>query len=812
MAGGGGGGGGGVEGGAETQYVSAKTSVWWDIENCHVPKGCDPHAIAQNISSSLINMNYCGPISISAYGDTNRINMSVQHALSSTGITLNHVPAGVKDASDKKILVDMLFWAVDNPAPANYLLISGDRDFSNALHQLRMRRYNILIAQPQNASAPLLAAAKSVWLWTSLLAGGPPLKNGESPQFGNANNVNGDTFKNPISEPVHINEYVDPSPESFSTENQNFFRTGGGGDNNKNKGKQARRNPSQPNISRTSSVPVGVQEGHSNGGFSQRGYSQTKQHKEAPHEFFGANKPRASSSGPIPNVNPAPHEFIGANKPKSSSSGHIPSSNPVNPAPHEFFGANNPRASSSGPIPSFSPVNPDPSWNNGNNLPSNHQHHYPQPLRPNNFPMQPNFGPSNFHTHGSYPVPPRPDGHTTIPSGPPTNIPDFSNLNISEYHNNVHYRPSSQHEPKPNSIMESANPANLNVPHGMVQSTTPFYHDPQNSRYPRGQDFGPPSSTAIVTNTLPDNNAWGTTGRPKPSEYVQGLIGIVLLALNTLRNDKMTPTEANIADCIRYGDPKHRNIDVKKALDSAIEQQMVVKQSLGVLQYYVGKNEQLWRCVNPLGGNIKQYPKAIWDRIQKFLTSPDARSAIMASQCRYEAATILKNSCLKDLVLGDIIQILTMVISIKRWIVAHASGLESHNPVETWLHPSTCLEIPAGRYWHSGFAHKIIPRCPQYLVHVASGGRLRPGPSPLLRSRFGTLCSHSLLGFLQLSMKQLLFWVKVIQSLTRIISITEVNRSSCISRTQKVSLGTIYPISLGHRGIDGDSQISQNRM
>ena len=50
----------------------------------------------------------------------------------------------MKDASDKKILVDMLFWAVDNPAPANYLLISGDRDFSNALHQLRMRRYNIL--------------------------------------------------------------------------------------------------------------------------------------------------------------------------------------------------------------------------------------------------------------------------------------------------------------------------------------------------------------------------------------------------------------------------------------------------------------------------------------------------------------------------------------------------------------------------------------------------------------------------------------------------------------------------------------------
>lgn len=80
---------------AEPQYAKAKTSVWWDIENCQVPRSCDSHAIAQNISSALIKMNYCGPVSISAYGDTTRIPSSVQQALSSTGIALNHVPAGI---------------------------------------------------------------------------------------------------------------------------------------------------------------------------------------------------------------------------------------------------------------------------------------------------------------------------------------------------------------------------------------------------------------------------------------------------------------------------------------------------------------------------------------------------------------------------------------------------------------------------------------------------------------------------------------------------------------------------------------------
>jgi len=79
---------------AEAQYVMAKTSVWWDIENCQVPKGLDAHGIAQNISSALKKMNYCGRVSISAYGDTSGIPHVIQHALNSTGIALHHVPAG----------------------------------------------------------------------------------------------------------------------------------------------------------------------------------------------------------------------------------------------------------------------------------------------------------------------------------------------------------------------------------------------------------------------------------------------------------------------------------------------------------------------------------------------------------------------------------------------------------------------------------------------------------------------------------------------------------------------------------------------
>ncbi|XP_048555112.1 WW domain-binding protein 11-like isoform X1 [Triticum urartu] len=203
------------------EYAAVKTSVWWDIENCAVPRSCDPQLIVQNMSSALATAGYRGPISVSAYGDTHQIAHNVQHALSSTGVSLHHVPAGIKDASDKKILVDMLFWAIDNPPPANYLLISGDRDFSHAIHKLKMRRYNILLAQPPNVSQTLTAAAKSVWLWKSLVAGEPPLE--QSPYISSTSCGNKDdlaTSRNIVSRSLDVTQDANPEVQNILCDRQ----------------------------------------------------------------------------------------------------------------------------------------------------------------------------------------------------------------------------------------------------------------------------------------------------------------------------------------------------------------------------------------------------------------------------------------------------------------------------------------------------------------------------------------------------------------------------------------------------------------
>ncbi|KAG8363965.1 hypothetical protein BUALT_Bualt19G0077200 [Buddleja alternifolia] len=604
---------------AEEQYVKAKSSVWWDIENCHVPKTCDPHTIAQNISSALAKMNYCGPVSISAYGDTTRISPAVQQALNSTGIALNHVPAGVKDASDKKILVDMLFWAVDNPAPATYLLISGDRDFSNALHQLRMRRYNILLAQPQKASAPLIAAAKSVWLWTSLSAGGPPLTNGESTQF--ANNAYGfiSSSDSLPTDSITVNQPLDSFHENSYMGNKKFSNAGRGNDV-KYKGKQPRKNTTQPSMPRTTNNGVGFEDNYNNANRRQTAYGHPKQFSD-PQDLSGTNIPKVASSG------------LGS---------------------------------------SYVHGNPDSSWTNSTYPHGSHQNHYPQPIRANSFPNEHALLPISSPLADQDWRPSNVMPHRPITPNSTSISLEFGNLKIPEYPRNDHNSHASQPRnggERRQTSVECPNRVNNGPQKGYNgQKKSSFY---QEARHSHGnQEIPPPplfSASGTATNSV--NGVWGTPGCPKPSEYIQGLIGIILLALNTLKNEKIMPTEENIADCVRYGDPKHRNTDVKKALSCAIEQQLVVQQQLGSLQLYVGKNEKLWQCVNPMAGDAKNYSKSIWDEIQKFLSCSAGRSAILDSQCRYEAATIIKKMCLKELSLGEILQILQMVINMKKWIL-----------------------------------------------------------------------------------------------------------------------------------------------
>ena len=68
-------------------------------------------------------------------------------------------------------MADLVYWIAQNPPPVHFFLISGDKDFANILHRLRMSNYNVLLACPSSATSVLCSAATIMWPWDGLVRG-----------------------------------------------------------------------------------------------------------------------------------------------------------------------------------------------------------------------------------------------------------------------------------------------------------------------------------------------------------------------------------------------------------------------------------------------------------------------------------------------------------------------------------------------------------------------------------------------------------------------------------------------------------------
>jgi len=150
-------------------------AILWDIENCPVPSDVRPEDVGGNIRMALrVHPVIKGAVMMfSAYGDFNAFPRRLREGCQRTGVKLIDVPNGRKDAADKAILVDMFLFALDNPPPSSIMLISGDVDFSPALHILGQRGYTVILVIPSGVgvSSALTNAGKFVWDWPSVARG-----------------------------------------------------------------------------------------------------------------------------------------------------------------------------------------------------------------------------------------------------------------------------------------------------------------------------------------------------------------------------------------------------------------------------------------------------------------------------------------------------------------------------------------------------------------------------------------------------------------------------------------------------------------
>ncbi|XP_024007897.1 uncharacterized protein LOC112083907 [Eutrema salsugineum] len=150
---------------AKAKYEEAGTWVFWDIDDCPVPRSCKSQEIAQKIISALNKLNYCGPLSISAYGDMNHIPPSIKQALSSTGIFLKHV---LPNMFRSHMFNEMLDWKYEIPTPANLMVISRSELLSITFDEPKAG-HNILLVHHPHSSEDSVAFAKTRWLWRGLL-------------------------------------------------------------------------------------------------------------------------------------------------------------------------------------------------------------------------------------------------------------------------------------------------------------------------------------------------------------------------------------------------------------------------------------------------------------------------------------------------------------------------------------------------------------------------------------------------------------------------------------------------------------------
>ncbi|OCH95311.1 DUF537-domain-containing protein [Obba rivulosa] len=142
-------------------------AVFWDFENCTPPCSSDGYSIVSNIRE--IAHEYGSLKQFKAYlqlSEQSSKSVNLRSDLQSSGVSLIDCPHnGRKDVADKMMMVDMLTFAMDTPAPATIIIISGDRDFVYAVSVLRMRRYRVVLIAPRASHTSLKCLASTVLEW-----------------------------------------------------------------------------------------------------------------------------------------------------------------------------------------------------------------------------------------------------------------------------------------------------------------------------------------------------------------------------------------------------------------------------------------------------------------------------------------------------------------------------------------------------------------------------------------------------------------------------------------------------------------------
>ncbi|XP_071550871.1 meiosis regulator and mRNA stability factor 1 isoform X2 [Panulirus ornatus] len=124
--------------------------VFWDIENCQVPKGLSATHVVQAIRERFFNGHR--ETEFMCVCDTLKEHSKILEELNDAQVNVVHVGSTVKNAADDKLLQSMRRFADIHGTGATIILISGDSNFATELYDLRYRK-NLRVILVHNAHA-----------------------------------------------------------------------------------------------------------------------------------------------------------------------------------------------------------------------------------------------------------------------------------------------------------------------------------------------------------------------------------------------------------------------------------------------------------------------------------------------------------------------------------------------------------------------------------------------------------------------------------------------------------------------------------
>jgi hypothetical protein len=136
--------------------------VFWDFENCSLSSVSDKEATLVTLLECL---NRVGHIKANKVYSDRTTTQNVASVLENYGFEIVLTPhLGRKNQADMALVVDMCFFASDNPY-STIVLITGDCDFCRAISSLRERNHEVILITPMVANPKLHNEPSCTWNW-----------------------------------------------------------------------------------------------------------------------------------------------------------------------------------------------------------------------------------------------------------------------------------------------------------------------------------------------------------------------------------------------------------------------------------------------------------------------------------------------------------------------------------------------------------------------------------------------------------------------------------------------------------------------